>query len=271
MPFTQPDSTSRLVRLLSTRCIQVLGNILKPVFYLDLWIRPNKRYAIPKFSPARRASSTAKAIPRIVWQTNRSNHVTLSLYVNYHFNRWISPTYEFRFLEDLDCERFIEEHSPSALPAYLRLRIGAAKADLWRVLVLANCGGVYLDADAAFSWPLDKTLHDCQTSLFVREKDGRLTNYFMACAPKHPVMEEIAVAIVNNIEADSIRSVYDMTGPTVVDGIAGKSNVPIEPSNSVCRQGQFTRKVFQYPDRLKGYWANEEKKGPIVSPLPDHQ
>lgn len=55
-----------------------------------------------------------------------------------------------------------------------------------------------------------------------------------------------------------------MTGPTVVDFVAGNSSVRIEPSKSVCRQGQLTKKSFQYPDDMRGYWAFEEQKRPIV-------
>ncbi|WP_354037796.1 glycosyltransferase [Bradyrhizobium sp. S3.2.6] len=34
---------------------------------------------------------------------------------------------------------------------YSRLQIGAARADLWRVLVLLHEGGIYVDIDATFS------------------------------------------------------------------------------------------------------------------------
>lgn len=61
-----------------------------------------------------------------------------------------------------------------------------------------------------------------------------------------------------------IASVYDVTGPTVVDLVAGRLSVRAEPFGTVCRQGQFTKKSFQYPDALKGYWAREEEKRPIV-------
>ncbi len=55
-----------------------------------------------------------------------------------------------------------------------------------------------------------------------------------------------------------------MTGPTVIDELAGNAAVCIESSTLVCRQGQFTRKVFQYPDKLRGYWVKEQAERPIV-------
>jgi mannosyltransferase OCH1-like enzyme len=257
--------TNLLLRYASTRSLQLIGNILKIVFYLDITLRPGKRYRIPDRWPPLLATSKAKAIPRIVWQTNYSRDVTLSLYLNYLVNRLMAPTSEFRFCDDDECEEFITKRQPPEVAAaYIGLQIGAARADLWRVIVLSTYGGVYLDADATFSWPPEYFLSSDQSELFAREPDGRLTNYFLAAVAGHPMLMEIAAKIVENIQANEIASVYDMTGPTVVNELAGRASVRIAPSRSVCRQGQLTKKVFQYPDRLRGYWAKEQLERPIV-------
>ena len=251
-------------RRLSSRCVQSFGNILKLVFYLDIFLRPRRRYRIPAHSPPLLRSRAPRRIPRIVWLTNYTSDVTLAVYVNYLFNRTIAPTHEFRFCGDAECEAFIRNHYPQLVETYLSLQIGAAKADLWRVLVLLTHGGIYLDIDAALSWPPEYLLGADQSELFVRTKDGRLTNYFLAAEPAHPVLAAVACKVVDNITSNTIASVYDMTGPTVVDLVAGKLSVRAEPFGTVCRQGQFTKKSFQYPDALKGYWAREEEKRPIV-------
>jgi mannosyltransferase OCH1-like enzyme len=213
-----------LLRFASTRCVQLAGNILKIIFYLDAFLRPEKRYRIPAIWPPLLAASKAKRIPRILWQTNYTREVTLSVYVNYLFNRLMAPTFELRFCDDCECEEFITRQQPAeVVAAYRRLQIGAAKADFWRILVLSAHGGLYLDADATFSWPPEYLLSADQTELFLREKNGRLTNYFLASVSRHPVLEEIAKKIVENIQANEIRSVYDMTGPTVVDDLAGST------------------------------------------------
>lgn len=252
------------VRLACTRLVQTVGNFMKAIFYLDVWIRPNKRYRIPSVAQPLIRASKGRAIPRIVWLTNYSDRVTLSIYTNYLFNRCIAPTHEFRFYGDSDCLNFMESRPESVSAAYRKLQIGAARADFWRVEILREHGGIYLDIDAAFSRPPEFFLHADQTELFAREKDGRLTNYFLAATPRHPLLADITQKIVSNISANSLTSVYDMTGPTVVDEIARNASVRIEPSRLFCRQGQFTSKSLQYPDDLKGYWAREEEKGPIV-------
>ncbi|MBR0693260.1 glycosyltransferase family 32 protein [Bradyrhizobium lablabi] len=254
-----------LGRRASTRCVQLLGNILKIAFYLDIWLRPGKRYTIPANAAPLARSTSPKRIPRIVWQTNYTNKVTLSVYVNYRFNRWMAPTYEFRFCGDEDCDRFIRENfSAEIYDCYSRLQIGAAKADLWRVLVLLVYGGVYMDIDAALSWSPEAFLNPDQTELFVRPPEGMLTNYFLASVPGNAVFKAIADKIVANIGADSLASVYDMTGPTVVDAIAGAVPVYVERYNLVCRQGQFTKKSFQYPNNRKDHWSIAQQHTRIV-------
>jgi mannosyltransferase OCH1-like enzyme len=149
----RPWHSRPALRRAGTTLVQLLGNVLKIIFFIDFKVRPAKRYKIPAVSAPKRRPKTAKKIPRIVWQTNHSADVTLSVYANYLFNRFLTPTFEHRFVSDDDCQKFIQEKCSSEIyDCYSRLQIGAAKADLWRVLVLLHEGGIYLDIDAAFSW-----------------------------------------------------------------------------------------------------------------------
>ena len=257
--------SSPVLRRASTTLVQFLGNALKIIFHIDFKLRPEKRYRIPAVSPAKRQPRTEKNIPRIFWQTNCSADVTLSVYVNYLFNRLLTPTFEHRFCDDDACQKFVRERcSREMYECYSRLQIGAAKADLWRVLVLLHEGGIYLDIDAALSWSPESFLSPDQKELFLRDRDGRLTNYFLAASPGDSLFAAIRDRIATNIDSNSLKSVFDMTGPTVIDDVARSTPVNIEESRLVCRQGQFTKKRFQYPDNLKGYWAREQEKRPIV-------
>lgn len=252
------------LRRVSTRCLQLFGNVLKIIFYLDIFLRPAKRYTIPAVAGPLVHSTSSKTIPRIIWQTNYTDKVTLSIYINYLFNRLIAPTFEFRLCTDESCDRFIKESFSAEIhDCYSRLQIGAAKADLWRILVLFAHGGIYIDIDAALTWPPEAFLSVDQTELFIRARDGELTNFFLASAPGNTIFKQIADKIIENIAADRITSVYDMTGPTVVDAIADTTSVKIEPHELVCRQGQFTKKAFQYPDK-RGYWVVEQIQTSIV-------
>lgn len=253
------------IRPIVTALIQLIGNLFKVVFYADLRLRPKKRYTVPSFSPPLLGAASPRSIPRIVWLTNYSNRVTLSVYANYLFNRLIAPTFEFRFRDDEDCARFINEHcSAEVRDLYSRLQIGAAKADFWRILVLSAHGGIYMDVDAALLWPPEWFLEPHQSELLIRPKDGKLTNYFLATAPGNPIFKTIADRISTNIAENSIKSVFDMTGPTVVDAVASVFPIHTAPYNLVCKQGIFTNKAFQYPDDKTRYWVTAQAQMDIV-------
>lgn len=72
-----------LLRRGSTAVLQLLGNLLKIIFWLDFRLRPKKRYRIPAVAPPWLRPRSKKKIPRIFWRTNGSADVTLSVYVNY--------------------------------------------------------------------------------------------------------------------------------------------------------------------------------------------
>jgi hypothetical protein len=50
----------------------------------------------------------------------------------------------------------------------------------------------------------------------------------------------------------------------VLDAVADRPGVVIDASRGVSRQAQFTSKHLQYPDRLRGYWVQEEKRSRAI-------
>lgn len=254
-----------ILRRLFAAIVQLVGNLLKIIFYIDASLRPRKRYTLPASAPALLRTSSSKAISRIVWLTNYTNQATLSVYANYIFNRLMAPTFEFRFHDDDACAGFIKSRfSAEVYDCYARLQIGAAKADFWRVLTLLADGGIYMDVDAGLLWFPELFLDTDQTELLIRSKEGPLTNYFMASAPGNPVFKAIADRIQENIAENSIESVFDMTGPTVVDAVARTGPTRMVPCNIICKQGLFTNKAFQYPDDKTRYWVTAQMQTDIV-------
>ncbi len=266
MTRSRPSLPYRFLRMLAIRLMQFFGNLLKLLFYVHFKLMPHARFKMPPVSPPLWRSSRPQAVARTLWQTNYTDTVTLPVYVNYLWNRLMAPTHEHRYCNDDVCAEFIRTHFPGAIhEAYSRLQIGAARADFWRVLVLLKEGGVYMDIDAALCWSPESLFADGRTELLIRNDDGRITNYFMASAAGNPLMQEIADRILLNIQENKLASVYDMTGPTVVDVVAGgRDGVAVERSKLVCRQGQFTSKRFQYPDKLRGYWVKEQQEKSIL-------
>lgn len=253
--------TTKLGRFASRKALKVLANGLKPVFAADYRLRPTRRYRIPEYSPARRKRTSAGPIPHLLWQTNYTDQVTLAVYVNYLFNRLLTPEFEYHYFSDERCDAFVRENYPGEVfEAFSRLQVGAARSDFWRILVLLKHGGIYLDIDSNLVRPPAAYLDANTTELFVSSRSGEVTNYFLAAAPNNPAFAAIADAILRNIQEGSIASVYDMTGPTVVGKVvAAIPGLRVENNRSICTQGQFTNKKFQYADKKHGNWHEEQR------------
>jgi mannosyltransferase OCH1-like enzyme len=247
------------------RSIKVLANACKVTASIGLRFFPSARWEIPKSVMPRQEAGGPKAIPRIIWQTNYTNRVSLAIYLNFLFNRFISPTFEYRYCDDDTCDQFVREYFPGAVwDAYSKLQVGAAKADFWRVLVLLAHGGIYLDIDSNFAAPPEGFIKDDASELLIIMKNGEITNYFMASAPGNPLLQRMVDKIVANIADNTLASVYDMTGPTVVDAIAKEAGVTPANYQLVCTQGQFTNKKSQYVDKPNGTWWTEQSQKSIV-------
>lgn len=255
---------SRFFHLLFVRVVQLACNFLKIFFYLHFWVAPSKRYELPTFSKAMFQRKNAQGIPKILWQTNYTKLVTLPVYVNYLWNRILAPTFEYRLFSDEECFRYVREHFDGPIAdAYGRLQVGAAKADFWRVLVLWQEGGIYLDVDAALCWPPELIFQKGQSELLIHQ-NGKITNFYMASAPRNRLMKEIAHRILENIQQNTIESVFDMTGPTVVHDIVSREGGEVDVARMVSRQGLLTSKIFQYVDKPRGHWGVEQLDKKIV-------
>lgn len=254
-----------LHRLLTTRLIKLVANLLKLSCYAFHLVFPDRRFTLPASAAPLIRSRRPSIIPRIVWQTNFTDRVTLPVYLNYLFNRLMSPSFEYRFMTTAARSDFIAQHYPGEIfRHYSRLQIGAAQADFWRVLVLQTHGGVYLDIDAHLTWPLGRLLGPDRQSLFIRTKRDTLNNFFIASKPNTPQLEAVIRAINTNIEANTIRGVFDMTGPGVFNRVLDIRSVNTVLYRYACTQGSFTNEHFQYIDKPQGKWNREQQTVAVV-------
>lgn len=255
-----------LMDSLRYRAMKILANSSKAALSLHLRLFPQLRIALPESLPARRRAPEG-GIPRILWQTNYSRRVTLQVYTCFRFNRLLAPTCAYRFHGDAECDRFVEETYPGAVAeAYRRLRIGAARADFWRILVLLKHGGLYLDIDSNLTVNPERFLRGGAEGVFIAMKNGEVTNYFLAATPGHPVLQAACDRIVRNITEGALTSVYDMTGPTVLDAVVKEAGIVPLSYKRACVQGQFVNKRGQYRDKPGGAWADAQQTMPILAP-----
>lgn len=247
--------------ILINRLIKLFGALIKGFSYVFHFFFPNKRFVIPKQSNPLFKSSKETKIPKIIWQTNYSNKVALPIYINYLFNRLVSPDFEYRYMGHEDRDLFIDAHAPQNVKeAFHKLTDGAAQADLWRIFVLNYYGGVYMDFDAHAILPLSIMIKEHDKELFLLNKQ-HFTNYFIASAPKNPILQKTVDLIVDNIEKRKIDGgVYHLTGPTVLNEAIGDMQVNHRYYRITCNQGSFTNEYFQYIDKPRGKWTHAKKE-----------
>ncbi|MDR3449268.1 MAG: glycosyltransferase [Alphaproteobacteria bacterium] len=192
--------------------------------------------------------------------------MSAQIYLCFLFNRFLAPTYEYNLYDDDDCDKFVEKNYPGEIwGAFKRLRVGAARADLWRILVLLKHGGIYIDIDANLTDDPDNFISDDADQVFITMKDDAVTNYFIASAPGNPILIELCERIVRNINNRASTSVYSLTGPAVLEAIVKERGVACLNYKSACVQGQFTSKKGQYIDKLNGAWTTAQAIQPIVA------
>lgn len=246
-------------RILSGRLIRLVGNLCKLASYPFYWVFPRQRFSIPEYSPAKIHSPNPSSVPKVIWQTNYTNRCSLPVYLNYLCNRLMSLDYDYRYVSTESRGKYLSEHAPREVyEAYSKLTNGAAQADLWRVTVLYNQGGIYIDIDATLIWPLHHLLKGVGSALYIKaRKNDEITNYFLATVPGNPHFKQVIERIVHNINHyDPARGVYGTTGPIVFNEVLTGQAIVCRYRNEVCVQGTFTNEHFQYIDKPRGKWTN---------------
>ena len=118
-------------------------------------------------------------IPNRVFQTWKSPMLpALHAWGTRRF-RQMNPEYSFCFYDDLKMAQYMESRFAGhpILAVFRRIRVPAARADVWRYCVLYREGGVYCDIDSAISIPLRELLDGSSTEMISFESN-RLVDLF---------------------------------------------------------------------------------------------
>ncbi len=251
----------KLPILITNRLLKIIGTIVKTLSYPFHFIFPKKRFSIPKQSNPLIKSNIKTKIPKIIWQTNYTNLVSLPVYLNYLAIRLFAPTYEYRYMGHEERDEFIKKNAPKKLfDAYALLTDGAAQADVWRLFTLNHIGGVYMDIDAHLVWPLSKIIKPDDKEVILLNKD-HYTNYFIASEKNNKIFQKALDIIIDNIEQRKTDlGVYSMTGPNVLNKAIGETKVNHRYYRYTCIQGSFTNEYFQYIDKPRGKWTHAKKE-----------
>lgn len=247
--------------VVANRLLKLSGALIKALSYIFHWVFPKKRFTIPKQSDPLIRSNKKTKIPKIIWQTNYTNRVSLPVYINYLVNRVISPDFEYRYMGHEDRDEFIGKYAPKEIvDAFGKLTDGAAQADLWRLFVLNYYGGVYMDIDGHAVWSISSMLNEDDEYCFLLNKE-HYTNYFIASAPNNKYLQKAIDIVVENIQQRNVdKGVYSLTGPIVLNRAIGDDEVNHRYYKYTCVQGSFTNEYFQYIDKPRGKWTYAKKE-----------
>lgn len=136
-------------------------------------------------------------VPRTIVQTGKTFAHALVQHARYMATWWsLNPEYTYRFYSDLDADAFVAKRATaSEQSAWNALTVGAQRADLFRMLYLKYCGGVYADLDAELGRPLREIMN---------YRSSAVTGLYwpfecLIYAPGHPIIVEAARLAVEKV------------------------------------------------------------------------
>lgn len=163
-------------------------------------------------------------IPRLFHQTNYTKFIKAEIANSISEMLTVNSDWKHQLYDDLDIEEFILTHYGEKILSYYH-RIdsfyGAARADLFRYLLIYQLGGVYLDIKTTVKGRLDELLkeddeflisfwdnepgdlHEGQT--FVSELNhisrGEYVQWCIISRPRHPLMYSVIIRVLQMIDS----------------------------------------------------------------------
>lgn len=163
---------------------------------------------IPKVLPPREKMEYVQEIPKIIWQTMKSNQVPAIM--KEYADTWIenNPEYEYKFFDDDDIIDFIRNDFPAYLQAYNKIKYGASKADLWRYLIIYKYGGVYVDMDCKCINPLRQWIDPGAKYVTQIGINKDFCQWLIISVPQNPIFLKAAQKALQNVEHSSYLAEY---------------------------------------------------------------
>lgn len=167
-------------------------------------------------------------IPKDIYQVSPIEALTPELRSNIQKLQEMNSGWAYHHFDDEQILEFIQEnYGREILNRYLRISpaYGAARADLFRYLLIYKKGGVYLDIKSSMRRPLDEVLKRGDRYLLSYwnnqagesfegwgmhpELDisprGELQQWFIVAAPGHPFLRAVVETVLSNIDLYNYR------------------------------------------------------------------
>ena len=144
-------------------------------------------------------------IPKIIWQTYKTNAPPKRAANNIKSWTTHNPNHKYRYSSDLQCEAFIRDYfDKEFIKMYNSLPIGVMKADVWRAAIIYQFGGIYADLDTECRGPASLWIgEDDSLVVTVENKSGAIGNYIFAAIPKHPAIYSVLESFIEIYQSDT--------------------------------------------------------------------
>lgn len=184
-------------------------------YFVDWLNRPPSVSLLP-------AVPVETTLPKLIHQTFPSKQLPSELQSNVDTLQALNPGWRHSLYDDADIDRFIRSAYGAEVHArYLRIDplYGAARADLFRYLLLYKLGGVYLDIKSAALRPLDEVLSPQERFIVAQWpsgpdakfkgagwheetkhiQEGEFQQWFVVASPGHPFLKAVIDNVLRNI------------------------------------------------------------------------
>lgn len=155
-------------------------------------------------------------IPKVIYQTWKTKNLHPKCKMIQNNIKNLNKNYQYILYDDNQMEVFIKSNFDKyTYDCYMKLNVGAAKADFWRYCILYINGGIYLDMDSNILKPLDNLIVGDEQCIITREGNkGTFNNWIMIFQKNHPILLETIKKCCYNITNKTTNDVCLLTGPT---------------------------------------------------------
>lgn len=183
-------------------------------------------------------------IPKIIHQSFYTKDMPKELVKNIEKIKKLNPDWEYRFYDDSDIIDFISKnYEAHILEYYLKInpKYGAAKADLFRYLLIYKVGGVWLDIKSFPAKPLNEVIKEDDVFLLSQWQNkisepykgwglhrllqhipgGEFQQWHIISIKENPFLKAVIEKVLNNIHnynssvyGVGSNGVFITTGPT---------------------------------------------------------
>ncbi len=177
-----------------------------------------------------------------------------------------NPEFKFHLFDDTQCRAFIATYFPYAVEAFDTLIPGAYKADLWRLCVLYQYGGIYMDIklECLGNFKLYSLVDKEHFVLDRPIHSPHIYNAFMVCKPNNPFLLESITQLVENVKNKYYgESPLSPTGPEMLGRLALKYSLNVDMRHSLNKD---THIMYKNVAILKNY-AEYRKEQLTISPV----